>query len=181
VIGKETDLPEAERWPDYHSLPLPQDTDGDGTPDFWERQFGLDPADPQDSARLSRSYANVEHYFNSTNPTGNATVVYVAAAVSRTAAGRAGQWRIMRNGDTSLPLTVHYRLRGDAQNGKDFRPLPGSVTIEAGKRWATVSLETLPNFASGKQIVLSLICPQDGCKVGCPAESLMVLQSPPRP
>ncbi len=69
VIEKETDLPEADRWPDYRSLPPPPDFDGDGLPDFWETQFGLDPRNPADAASLgARGYANIEHYFNNTDP-----------------------------------------------------------------------------------------------------------------
>ena len=45
VIEKESSLSPGERWPDYRSLPRPADRDGDGMPDFWEEQFGLNPDD----------------------------------------------------------------------------------------------------------------------------------------
>ena len=59
-----------------------QDSDGDGLPDFWEKQFGLDPNDAGDNARISAyGYANIEHYFNNTDPTGGTTpIIFIAAA-----------------------------------------------------------------------------------------------------
>jgi hypothetical protein len=53
-------------WPELHSAITPRDTDGDGMPDEWERQHGLDPGDavdgPQD--RNGDGYTNVEEYIN---------------------------------------------------------------------------------------------------------------------
>src|SRR5205814_235123 len=72
VIQKETDLPPEQRWPKYYSLPKPVDSDNDGIPDYWEEQFGLNPHDATDAMRTNTAgrYANVEHYFNNTDPTG---------------------------------------------------------------------------------------------------------------
>jgi pectate lyase len=47
------------------SLPAPKDTDGDGMPDDWERQHGLNPNDPADgNAVNSDGYTMLEHYLN---------------------------------------------------------------------------------------------------------------------
>jgi formylglycine-generating enzyme required for sulfatase activity/pectate lyase len=58
-------------WPAYRSARPPDDSDGDGMPDDWERKYGLarrDPADgPQDLD--GDGYANVEEYLNATDPT----------------------------------------------------------------------------------------------------------------
>lgn len=58
-------------WPELVGLPPPADSDGDGMPDAWEEQFGLDPraaADPTlDSDR--DGYTDVEEYLNGTDPT----------------------------------------------------------------------------------------------------------------
>jgi pectate lyase len=176
ILGKETDL--ASAWPTYHSLPKPADADGDGIPDFWEAQFDLNSQDATDAAQLSGGYANIEHYFNSTDPRGGATpVVFIAATISRARHDRPGEWRIVRNGNTSQPLAVSFTVGGDATSGKDYAPLSGStVTIPAGK--SSVTLPLVPVAGAGtKTVVVSLITAQKNCHVGCPAESLVVIEN----
>ncbi len=52
-------------WPTLRSRPAPQDTDGDGMPDAWERKHKLDPLDPTDGpSPASEGYTNLEHYLN---------------------------------------------------------------------------------------------------------------------
>ena len=42
------------------------DSDGDGMPDIWEEQNGLNPADKSDAVKynLSKDYTNLEIYIN---------------------------------------------------------------------------------------------------------------------
>lgn len=182
VIGKETDLPDAERWPDYRSLPPLADTDRDGVPDFWETQFGLNPRESADGTALSaHGYANVEHYFNNTDPRPAPTgtpLVYVAACVSRAGAGsgREGEWRVVRVGEVSRPLVVRYQLSGDAAAGKDFRPLSGTVTIPAGSAAVSLALTPLPSATDNRTVVISLEMGQREYFVGCPSQSLVVIR-----
>lgn len=58
-------------WPELKSLPAPIDSDSDGMPDEWEKQFGLDPHDPSDTAKDNDKdgYTNIEEYLNGTDPT----------------------------------------------------------------------------------------------------------------
>ncbi len=60
----------ATDWPVLSSAPTATDTDGDGMPDDWERQHGLNPQDPADSARDADGdgYTNLEEFLNQTNP-----------------------------------------------------------------------------------------------------------------
>jgi hypothetical protein len=52
-------------WPELKSLPAPKDTDGDGMPDDWERQHGLNPTNPADGNTVnSDGYTMLEHYLN---------------------------------------------------------------------------------------------------------------------
>ena len=53
-------------WPVLKSLPAPKDMDGDGMPDSWEKQNGLNPLDPADSnSDLNKDgYTNLEEYLN---------------------------------------------------------------------------------------------------------------------
>ena len=182
VIEKETDLAPRDRWPDYRSLPAPADEDRDGIPDYWERQFGLDPRNPADGlAAGARGYANVEHYFNNSDPrpdANGAAIVYIAATVSRAGASerRNGEWRVTRTGDTSAPLTVRYRVSGDAIAGKDFAGLPGRVTIPAGGTSATITLTPLASAADDRTVVIALEPGAETHFAGCPAQSLVVIR-----
>jgi pectate lyase len=53
-------------FPDLNSLTAPPDTDGDGMPDDWERQHGLNPQDPKDGNAVPAAdgYTNLERYLN---------------------------------------------------------------------------------------------------------------------
>lgn len=183
VIEKETDLPADQCWPDYRSLPAPADTDGDGLPDFWEKQFGLDPNDAKDSAKISAGgYANIEHYFNNTDPAGGTKpIVFIAATVSRALPkhGQAGEWRVTRNGDLRSPLTVSYTVSGSAASSEDFEPLKGEVTIPAGAPSATIKLTPTKNARNDTMVVLTLAAGQSHYHVGCPSASLVVLRNQP--
>ena len=178
VIQKETDFPENQRWPDYRSLPPPKDGDGDGLPDFWEKQFGLNPSAAGDGVKISGSgYANIEHYFNNTDPAGGITpIICVSATISRANKGQSGEWRVMRTGDATQPLTVRYTVSGDASPGKDFAPLTGTVTIPAGKTSAMIPLTPLVTADDNKVTVITITTEQNEYHVGCPSQSLIVIR-----
>lgn len=53
-------------WPALESLAAPVDTDGDGMPDEWEIENGLDPENPEDGNDIAESgYTYLEEYLNS--------------------------------------------------------------------------------------------------------------------
>jgi hypothetical protein len=56
-------------WPMYASGPPPADEDRDGMPDAWEREHGLDPANPNDTRgdRDADGYTNLEEFLNQTD------------------------------------------------------------------------------------------------------------------
>ena len=58
-------------WPQYKSAPASIDSDHDGMPDRWEKQFGLRWNDSSDSAKDADDdgYTNVEEWLNGTDPT----------------------------------------------------------------------------------------------------------------
>ena len=175
VIEKETDLPADQRWPDYHALPVPTDSDGDGLPDFWEKQFGLNPNDPTDSAKISAGgYANIEHYFNNTDPTGGSTpIVFIAATVSRALPklGQTGEWRVTRTGSVAGALTVNYTI-----TGQDYEPLSGQVTIPADAVSTTIKLTPTKDASDNTMVVIALDTDKPGYHVGCPSSSLVVIR-----
>lgn len=63
IIDSQT---EVGAWPILASLPAPLDTDGDGMPDEWEREQGLDWKKAEDGVWFARrsKYTNLERYLN---------------------------------------------------------------------------------------------------------------------
>ncbi len=57
-------------YPEYTGKPY-KDSDGDGLPDPWEKQHGLNPNDPADAAKDldGDGYTNIEEFINGTDPT----------------------------------------------------------------------------------------------------------------
>jgi gliding motility-associated-like protein len=68
---------------------------------------------------------------------------------------------ISRSGSTSIPLTVHYNILGDAINGVDYVEIPDSVTIPAGQSSVTLDIQGLiVNPATGpKQAIFEILSP----------------------
>jgi hypothetical protein len=54
--------------------------------------------------------------------------------------GDTGTFLITRTGATTAPLTVNYALVGTAQQGVDYLPVPGILTIAAGSSVGTVTI-----------------------------------------
>jgi hypothetical protein len=63
------DVKQGGGYPTYKGEPR-LDTDGDGMPDAWERQHGLNPRDPSDAAKDGNGdgYTNIEKYINGIDP-----------------------------------------------------------------------------------------------------------------
>lgn len=60
-----SDIAQVGGYPVYQGTPY-LDTDKDGIPDAWEKKNGLDPKNPADAAKITKSgYANIEVYLNS--------------------------------------------------------------------------------------------------------------------
>ena len=64
IINSQT---EVGLWPELQTAPAPRDSDGDGMPNAWEQQHGLNPDDAADGPadRDGDGYTNVEEYLNS--------------------------------------------------------------------------------------------------------------------
>jgi pectate lyase len=67
IINDEEDV---GGWPDLKSTEPPLDSDKDGMPDDWEKQYGFDPNNPVDrnNDHDKDGYTNLEEYLNSTKP-----------------------------------------------------------------------------------------------------------------
>jgi hypothetical protein len=155
------------------------DSDGDGIPDYWEEQFGLNKSDRTDSKALGHGgYANIEHYFNNTDPKGGTTpLVYISGAVTRARTGGIGLLKVMRTGSTAQPLEVRYTVGGNAAPGKDYEKLMGTATIPAGA--ASVLIPVNPCLTVSdveKLVVLTLETDALAYLVGCPNAALVAVR-----
>jgi hypothetical protein len=58
-------------WPELKSASAPNDSDGDGMPDWWEIKYRLNPNDPSDANGdlNGTGYTNIEEFLNGTDPT----------------------------------------------------------------------------------------------------------------
>ena len=84
-----------------------------------------------------------------------------------TEGGAPGLVTITRTGDTSLPLTVAYKVKGPAVAGVDYKKLPGTIIIPAGSAKAKIKVKPIngsPNSGSLK-IKIQLVAPTDGSYV----------------
>lgn len=68
-MGIITDVSQVGGYPEYQGIPY-VDTDKDGMPDAWEKQFGLNPNDPSDANGdlNGDGYTNIEKYINGIDP-----------------------------------------------------------------------------------------------------------------
>jgi hypothetical protein len=180
VINKETDLTVEDRWPEYRSLPAPADGDHDGMPDDWERQFGLNPADPSDAMKITLGgYANIEHYINNSDPTGGRTpIVFISATVSRADERQAGEIQINRAGDERAELSLKLRVTGTAAAGRDYKLVPMAVSIPAGQRSVRLPVMSQSGAAdrAGRTVVVAIEPGGDRYHVGCPGAAIVVFR-----
>jgi hypothetical protein len=136
-------------WPNYVSLPARIDSDGDGIPDIWETQFGLDPNNAADGKGydLNTMFTNVEVYLNSLvqhvmdqkNESGvaNYSDVYdvTAPAAILTATGETTQTITGGDDITTISFTWNHAL------SVDFAGLPAGlvIAIDESKKSGTIS------------------------------------------
>lgn len=177
VIGRETDLPEAQRWPDYRSLPPLSDADADGLPDFWELQHGLNPNDRLDSAKIAADgYAFIEHYLNNSllqSPEGRkGAVAFTCTRISRATASQPGVISFDAAYGTGDQLRKpRYRITGNAT--KDDFTIKQAFSTLYGVETLTVTRK--PGATAGRMVVLELL-PSPAYHIGCPSRALVVIE-----
>ena len=65
IINNQYDVDAHNPWPTLRSTKAPLDSDGDGMPDEWEQQHGLNPKDAQDRNKIApNGYTFLEVYLN---------------------------------------------------------------------------------------------------------------------
>jgi len=69
-------------------------------------------------------------------------------------------FRVHRTGDSDAQLTVYYHMRGSAENGVDYRELPGEVTFGEGEESMDVYVAALPDeLEEGPETVVIALMP----------------------
>jgi hypothetical protein len=169
VINTENDIPEPGRWQTLQSLSAPLDSDNDGIPDYWEKQYGLNPNDPSDAMKDSDGdgYTNIEEYVNNTDPVGGTLpLVYVSASKSRAWRGdnQAGEFRVWRSGSMNVDLKVSFTIGAKVD----------SVVIPRGQRYNHVPVTPAPGM--GEVIVVLNIEASAQYRIGCPNRALVAIE-----
>jgi serine protease AprX len=90
-----------------------------------------------------------------------------------------GRFKISRKGDRSKSLVVQYTLGGTAMNGKDYRRLPGKLTIPHGKSSGTITVVPVDNhFKEKTQSVVLQISSMATYVLGSPRKAAVVINDP---
>jgi len=69
-----------------------------------------------------------------------------------------GEFTISRTGDTTDPLTVHFRTNGTARSGSDYEAIGSEVTIPAGEASATITVTPIDDTLaeSDERVIVAL-------------------------
>ena len=188
VLNTENDLPEDQRWPTVWTLPADEDSDNDGMPDYWEKQYGFNSElnDAMTDAD-SDGYTNIEEYVNNSSPNGeNFPILFVYTPVSRSNKYEEfpGQIKVNRTGDIGKTVHITYTVTGTAVAGEDYKKLTGKITLPANQKSAIINIIPLlegkvnmGNKASveDRSVVVTLQENSD-FKIGCPRKAMVVIK-----
>lgn len=116
---------------------------------------------------------NVKVDFTAADPAGPAAPQVQIATVSAdaaAAAGRVGVIVIKRTGNISADLAVSLKVSGSAVSGVDYSTLPDSVTIPAGQKSVSVTINPLSDSFTGVKKVKVQAAPGTGYTVRAAAK-----------
>ncbi|MEO6390934.1 MAG: carboxypeptidase regulatory-like domain-containing protein [Pyrinomonadaceae bacterium] len=123
-------------FPVLNSQPAPVDTDGDGMPDQWEMQNGLNANDPNDGPAIApNGFTNLENYLNRD--------LFVPTAADATVSGRvttaSGQGIAMARLSLTAPGGEVFTAVTNAFGYYEFTRIPSGETcvISVTSRWHT--------------------------------------------
>ena len=99
-------------------------------------------------------------------------------ATATEAGPTSGAIRVMRTGDVSSALTVHYAVSGAAVSGDDYAALPGQVTIPEGASYATIAVDALDDGLVEPSETVTIVLTDDAAySVGSPASATVTIAS----
>ncbi len=87
------------------------------------------------------------------------TVVATPGTTRETAGAAPGRFVITRTGDMSAPLTVFFKINGNATEGADYPTLPRQATIPAGAASVEIKVKALADatFETDETVKLTLL------------------------
>lgn len=95
-----------------------------------------------------------------------------------------GLFSVVRSGNNSAALTVHYSIGGTATNGVDYKLISSEVTIPAGKYDATIRITPIAdNENEGNETVTLTLVPSRTYRIGSflTSDSLAISDEPVLP
>jgi glucose/arabinose dehydrogenase len=107
------------------------------------------------------------------------TLTIVATDATATEAGRtAATFTVRRTGTTTAALPVFYVVRGTANAGADYMALPGSLTIPAGARTATIAIKPINDaLMERNETVQVTLAANTSYTVGAPSTATITIIS----
>lgn len=133
-------------------------------------------ADSPDRINTSSSLLPLYSAWDGTGALTLPTVCVTATVPYASEPSTAGTLTFTRSGSTASALTVNYSTAGTAQSGVDFSALPGSVTIPAGARSASVAITPIDDFiAEYPERVTVTVAEGSGYIAGWPAQASVAI------
>lgn len=141
-------------WPTYNSTTAPSDLDGDGMPDQWELDHGLNMNDAADGAlyTLNSIYTNVEVYLNglvasnTSSQNQNGTANYTDPDGGAATLGKRGAGSSFQTVDMNTPIADFYYAWTNATSAS-ASGLPAGVSATVDASAQTISISGTPTEA----------------------------------
>ena len=101
------------------------------------------------------------------------TTVTVEATGTPATTTTPGEFTITRD-DPAFDIVVDYEVTGTGTPGTDYRPLTGSVVLEAGETTATVDVDVMATPTASRTVVMDLL-PGADYEVGDPSSATVTI------
>jgi acetyl esterase/lipase len=138
-----------------------------------ELHLAFDPAYRIDDAK---SAAQITLTDNDGSPSLPVVTLQATDAAAAETGPDAGTLTVSVAGSFAGSLTVRYTVAGTAENGADYAPLSGAVTIPAGQTAATIVIDPVADGGlETAETVFVALAPAAGYAIGAPAAAGVVL------
>jgi hypothetical protein len=141
------------------------DSDGDGIPDFWELEQGLDPNDAADASADpdGDGYTNLDEFLLGQDPhvsdPPRPTITIAATDPNAAEPNNSGTITLTRTGVTTRLLTAYYTVYGSARAGTDYQALSGQAVFAIGQSNTIVTIQPVDDqsYEGAEDITLQIL------------------------